>query len=96
MQTCRMKTSTKPQTAKPVKTLRPHVAVSLMPTAPRPALADANKLDNGKENGNYYIIYWGYIGVIGIMEKTRETTLVCWGNIGIMEKRMETTIVYWG
>ena len=28
--------------------------------------------DNGKENGNYYIIYWGYIG---IMEKKMETTL---------------------
>ena len=28
--------------------------------------------DNGKENGNYYIVYWGYRG---IMEKNMETTI---------------------
>ena len=28
--------------------------------------------DNGKHNGNYYMIYWGYIG---IMEKKTETTI---------------------
>ena len=28
--------------------------------------------DNGKENGNYYIVYQGYIG---IMEKKMETTI---------------------
>ena len=27
--------------------------------------------DNGKQNGNYYIVYWGYIG---IMEKKKQTT----------------------
>ena len=32
---------------------------------------------NGKENGNYYMIYWGYIGVyMGIMENRMETTIV--------------------
>ena len=37
------------------------------------------KWDNGKENGNYYIVYWGYIG---IMEKTmlsRDMIIVCIG-----------------
>ena len=29
--------------------------------------------DNGKENGHYYIMYWGYMG---IMEKQLETTIV--------------------
>ena len=28
--------------------------------------------DNGKENGNYYILYWGSRG---IMEKNTETTI---------------------
>ena len=28
--------------------------------------------DNGKENGNYYIVCWGHIG---IMEKKTETTM---------------------
>ena len=28
--------------------------------------------DTGNENGNYYIAYWGYIG---IMEKKMETTI---------------------
>ena len=28
--------------------------------------------DNGKENGNYCIVYWGYRG---IMEKNMETTI---------------------
>ena len=23
--------------------------------------------DNGKENGNYYIVYWGYIGVLEVL-----------------------------
>ena len=45
--------------------------------------------DNGKENGNYYIVYWGYIG---IMEKKIETTTVYWGYKGTMEKKMELTI----
>ena len=49
--------------------------------------------DNGKENGNYYIVYWGNTG---IMEKKMETIIVCWGNMGIMEKEMEATIVHWG
>ena len=30
--------------------------------------------DNGKENGNYYII----MGFIGIMKKRRETTILSW------------------
>ena len=29
--------------------------------------------DDGKANGNYYIIYWGYRG---IMEKKMETTIM--------------------
>ena len=49
--------------------------------------------DNVKENGNYYSIYWGHIG---ITDKKMETTIVCWGYVGIMEKKMETTIVYIG
>ena len=50
--------------------------------------------ENGKENGNYYCILEGYIG---IMEKKMEPTVVYWGlYIGTMEKKMETTIVYWG
>ena len=32
-----------------------------------------NPSDNGKENGNYYILYWSYI--IGILEKNMETTI---------------------
>ena len=28
--------------------------------------------DHGKENGHYYMVYWGYIG---IMEKKMETTM---------------------
>ena len=28
--------------------------------------------NNGKENGNYYVVYWGYTG---IMEKKMETTI---------------------
>ena len=40
---------------------------------------------NGKENGNYYTVYWGNIG---IMEKKMETTIVYWGynrvNIGVI------------
>ena len=39
--------------------------------------------DNGKENGDYYSmlgLYWGYIGM---MEKKRETPIVCWGYIGV-------------
>ena len=35
-------------------------------------------IDNGKENGNYYMEYWDFVG---IMEKKMETTI---GNIGIM------------
>ena len=31
--------------------------------------------DNGKENGNCYIVYWGYIG---IMEKNMETESSGW------------------
>ena len=67
--------------------------------------------ENGKENGNYYCILEGYIG---IMEKKMEPTVVYWGvywdngkenatyccifwgYIGIMEKKMETIIVYSG
>ena len=40
--------------------------------------------DNVQENGNYYIVYWGYIG-----ELRR-------GYIGIMDKKMETTTTYIG
>ena len=47
--------------------------------------------DDGKEHGNYYTVYLGYIG---IMEKNLETTIVYGGYTGIMEKKMETTIVY--
>ena len=42
---------------------------------------------SGKENGNYYGMYWDYVG---IMEKTMETPIVIyWGYIGIMEKKIE-------
>ena len=35
--------------------------------------------NNGKENGNYYSMLGG---ILGIMEKKMETTIVCWGYIG--------------
>ena len=34
--------------------------------------------DNGEENGNYYILYWVYMGR---MEKKMETTTL-WGYVG--------------
>ena len=47
------------------------------------------KGDKGKENGSYYSVYWGYLGVI----------LGFYGDyFGIMEKKMETSIgfrVWW-
>ena len=64
-------------------------------------------LGKRKENGNYSIVYWGYIG---IMEEEMETLcsilglsrdngkgsgnyyVVYWGYVGIMEKEMETTM----
>ena len=43
-----------------------------------------------KEHGNYFIVYWGDIG---IMEKEHGNYyIVYWGDIGIMEKNMKTTI----
>ena len=35
-------------------------------------------------------------GILGIMEKRMETTIVYWGYIGLMEKKMEATIVVIG
>ena len=45
--------------------------------------------NNGKEHGDYYVVYWGYIG---ILEKHVSFDIVYWGCIGVMEKNMETTI----
>ena len=44
------------------------------------------------------ILYWGYMGYIGIMEHKMETTILYWGYmgyIGILENKMEPTILYW-
>ena len=44
--------------------------------------------ENGRENGQYHIVYWEYIG---IMEKKMEC-IFHWEYMGIMEKKMEASI----
>ena len=46
--------------------------------------------DNGKENGNYYII-WGFI--LGSWKRKWKLLYYMGVYIGIMEKKMETTIL---
>ena len=46
--------------------------------------------DNGKQNGNYYIIYWENVGIMKMNMET--TTQYIWGYVGIRENKMGSTI----
>ena len=66
--------------------------------------------DNKKGNGSYYIVCWGYIGmmrkwkllysVLGLYwnngKEHGDYYVVYWGYIGILEKHVSYDIVYWG
>ena len=45
------------------------------------------------EEFDYGILERPFLGLLGVMEKKAETTVVYWASFGIMEKKKETTVV---